>query len=97
MDYNVTLTEAEEIALKSLGISDISAGIQKTISAIAEKQIEEICIFYTLDKLESNQRIGFTNKNDMVISANNEGYIQAIMEFQNKMKSNRSNFGLPFR
>ena len=97
MDYNVTLTEAEEIALNSLGISDISVGIQKTISAIAEKQINEICIFYVLDKLESDQRIGFTNKNDIVISANNEGYMQTIIEFQNKLKSSRLNSGLPFR
>lgn len=85
MEISVSLTESQVIALESFhseGINDIVQGI---INQASSSYINTIAFAYIDNKLSKNQKIGFSNKNDIVISAKNEGFIEAQNYTLNKI------------
>jgi len=86
MDYIVTLTEAEDLALQYVA-ADPQDWIDNAATNRARIAIDEICNLYVKTKLESNQPITATNKSDMVLAAYEEGLIQTAKELTMKSES----------
>lgn len=86
MDYTITLTEAEDLALQY-----VAANPQEWIDNAAHNRariaIDEICQYYTNYKLENNQPITATNKEEMVIAAFNEGLIKTASQRNDEVQA----------
>jgi len=74
MNYTITLTEAENLALQYVA-ADPQDWIDNAATNRARIAIDEICDLYVKTKLESNQPITATNKPDMVLAAYEEGLV----------------------
>lgn len=79
MNYTVTLTEAEDLALQYVA-ADPQEWIDNAVHNRARVAIDEICQSYTNYKLENNQPIAVTNKEDMVIAAFEEGLVKTVIQ-----------------
>lgn len=81
MEITLTLTDAQVIALETIanpksGKSvDTETLVKSVINNLADTQLDKIVSIYVLDKLGQNKKVGFANKNDIVISAKNEGFL----------------------
>ena len=79
MDYTITLTEAEDLALQYVA-ADVDEWITNAATNRARIAIDEICDLYVKTKLENNQPITATNKPDMVLAAYEEGLIKTAAQ-----------------
>lgn len=79
MDYTITLTEAEDLALQYVA-ADPQDWIDNAATNRARIAIDEICDLYVKNKLENNQPITATNKPDMVIAAYQEGLVKTAAQ-----------------
>jgi len=79
MDYTVTLTEAEDLALQ-YAAADVQDWIDNAAHNRARIAIDEICDLYVKTKLESNSPITATNKPDMVLAAYEEGLVKTTAQ-----------------
>jgi len=79
MDYTVTLTEAENLALQ-YAAADPQDWIDNAAHNRARIAIDEICDLYVKHKLDNNQPITATNKPDMVLAAYTEGLVKTAAE-----------------
>lgn len=79
MDYTITLTEAENKAMKYI-VADVNDWIANSATNRARIAINEICDLYVKIKLESNQPITVTNKPDMVLAAYEEGLVKTAAQ-----------------
>lgn len=79
MNYTITLTEAEDLALKYVAASP-QEWIDNAATNRARIAIDEICDLYVKYKLDNNLPITVTNKPDMVIAAYEEGLIKTAEE-----------------
>lgn len=79
MDYTITLTEAEDLALQ-YAAADPYEWIDNAAKNRARIAIDEICQYYTNYKLENNQPITATNKDDMVLAAFQEGLVKSASQ-----------------
>jgi hypothetical protein len=79
MDYTVTLTEAEDLALQYVA-ADPQEWIDNAAINRARIAIDEICDLYVKHKLENNQSIIATNKPDMVLAAYQEGLVKTAAQ-----------------
>ena len=79
MDYTITLTEAEDLALQYVA-ADVDEWIDNAATNRARIAIDEICDLYVKTKLENNQPITATNKPDMVLAAYEEGLIKTAAQ-----------------
>ena len=64
MDYTITLTEAEDLALQ-YAAADVDEWITNAATNRARIAIDEICDLYVKHKLDNNQPITATNKPDI--------------------------------
>jgi len=87
MDYTITLTEAENLALQYVA-ADPQDWIDNAATNRARIAIDEICDLYVKQKLDSNQPITTTNKPDMVLAAYEEGLV--ITAAQRNEESNNN-------
>ncbi len=74
MDYTITLTQAENLALQYVA-ADPYEWIDNAVKTRAQIAIDEICDLYVKFKLDNNQPITVTNKPDMVLAAYQEGLV----------------------
>lgn len=74
MDYTITLTTAQQKALEYVAV-DVQSWIENAALNRARLSTDEICQLYTNYKLENNQAITATNKDDMVLAAYSENLI----------------------
>ncbi len=79
MDYTVTLTEAEDLALQYVA-ADPQEWIDNAATNRARIAIDEICDLYVKHKLDNNQPITATNKPDMVLAAYQEGLVKTAAQ-----------------
>ena len=79
MDYTITLTEAEDLALQYV-TADVDEWITNAATNRARIAIDEICDLYVKTKLENNQPITATNKPDMVLAAYEEGLVKTAAQ-----------------
>ncbi len=79
MDYTITLTEAEDLALQYVA-ADPQDWIDNAATNRARIAIDEICDLYVKHKLDNNQPITATNKPDMVIAAYQEGLVKTAAQ-----------------
>ena len=79
MDYTITLTEAEDLALQYVA-ADPQEWIDNAVTNRARIAIDEICDLYVKTKLENNQPITATNKSDMVLEAYEEGLVKTAAQ-----------------
>jgi hypothetical protein len=79
MNYTITLTEAEDLALQYVA-ADAQDWIDNAATNRARIAIDEICQLYTNYKLENDQPITATNKPDMVLAAYAEGIIKTAAQ-----------------
>ena len=79
MDYTITLTEAEDLALQ-YAAADVDEWITNAATNRARIAIDEICDLYVKHKLDNNQPITATNKPDMVLAAYGEGLIKTAAQ-----------------
>ena len=79
MDYTITLTEAEDLALQYVA-ADADEWITNAATNRARIAIDEICDLYVKHKLDNNQPITATNKPDMVLAAYEEGLVKTAAE-----------------
>jgi len=79
MDYTITLTEAEDLALQYVA-ADADEWITNAATNRARIAIDEICDLYVKTKLENNQPITATNKPDMVLAAYEEGLVKTAAQ-----------------
>jgi hypothetical protein len=79
MDYTITLTEAEDLALQYVA-ADVKTGLTNAATNRARIAIDEICDLYVKTKLENNQPITATNKPDMVLAAYEEGLVKTAAQ-----------------
>ena len=79
MDYTITLTEAEDLALQYVA-EDPQDWIDNAATNRARIAIDEICDLYVKHKLDNNQPITATNKPDMVLAAYEEGLIKTLAQ-----------------
>lgn len=79
MNYTITLTEAEDLALQYVA-ADPQDWIDNAATNRARIAIDEICDLYVKTKLENNQPITATNKPDMVLAAYQEGLIKTAAQ-----------------
>ena len=79
MDYTITLTEAEDLALQYVA-ADPQDWIDNAATNRARIAIDEICDLYVKTKLESNQPLTATNKPDMVLAAYQEGLVKTAVQ-----------------
>ena len=79
MDYTITLTEAEDLALQYVA-ADVDEWITNAATNRARIAIDEICDLYVKTKLENNQPIIATNKPDMVLAAYEEGLVKTAAQ-----------------
>jgi len=86
MDYTITLTEAEDLALRHVA-ADPQEWIDNAAKNRARIAIDEICQYYTNYKLENNQPITATNKSDMVVAAFEEGLIKTSAQRNDEVQA----------
>jgi len=86
MDYTVTLTEAEDLALQ-YAAADPQDWIDNAAHNRARIAIDEICDLYVKHKLDNNQPITATNKPDMVLAAYTEGLVKTAAERNEEVAS----------
>jgi hypothetical protein len=79
MNYTITLTEAEDLALQYVA-ADPQDWIDNAAINRARIAIDEICDLYVKTKLENNQPITATNKPDMVLAAYQEGLVKTAAQ-----------------
>jgi hypothetical protein len=79
MDYTITLTEAEDLALQYV-TADVDEWITNAATNRARIAIDEICDLYVKTKLENNQPLTATNKPDMVLAAYEEGLVKTAAQ-----------------
>ncbi len=79
MNYTITLTEAEDLALQYVA-ADPQDWIDNAATNRARIAIDEICDLYVKTKLENNQPITVTNKTDMVLAAYEEGLVKTAAQ-----------------
>jgi ribosomal protein S11 len=79
MDYTITLTEAEDLALQYVA-ADPQEWIDNAATNRARIAIDEICDLYVKTKLENNEAITATNKPDMVVAAYAEGLVKTAAQ-----------------
>jgi hypothetical protein len=79
MNYTITLTEAEDLALQYVA-ADADEWITNAATNRARIAIDEICDLYVKHKLENDQPITATNKPDMVLAAYAEGIIKTAAQ-----------------
>ncbi len=79
MDYTITLTEAEDLALQYVA-ADPQEWIDNAAHNRARIAIDEICDLYVKNKLENNEPITATNKPDMVLAAYAEGLVKTASQ-----------------
>jgi hypothetical protein len=79
MDYTITLTEAEDLALQYV-TADVDEWITNAATNRARIAIDEICDLYVKTKLENNESITATNKPDMVLAAYEEGLVKTAAQ-----------------
>ena len=79
MDYTITLTEAEQKAMEYIAI-DVDFWITNAATNRARIAIDEICDLYVKYKLDNNESITVTNKDDMVLAAYEEGLIKTAAQ-----------------
>jgi len=79
MDYTITLTEAEDLALQYVA-ADPQDWIDNAATNRARIAIDEICDLYVKHKLENNRPITATNKPDMVLAAYQEGLVKTAAQ-----------------
>lgn len=79
MDYTITLTESESLALQYVAF-DPQEWIDNATTNRARIAIDEICDIYVKYKLDNNQAITVTNKDDMVLAAYEEGIVRTLSE-----------------
>lgn len=79
MDYTITLTESENLALQFVAF-DPQEWIDNAATNRARIAIDEICDIYVKYKLDNNQVITVTNKNDMVLAAYEEGIVKTLAQ-----------------
>jgi len=79
MDYTITLTEAEDLALQYVA-ADPQEWIDNAATNRARIAIDEICDLYVKHKLDNNQPITATNKPDMVLAAYEEGLVKTAAQ-----------------
>lgn len=79
MDYTITLTEAEDLALQYVAANP-QEWIDNAVTNRARIAIDEICDLYVRNKLENNQPITATNKPDMVLAAYVEGLVKTAAQ-----------------
>lgn len=87
MDYTITLTEAENLALQYVA-ADPQEWIDNAATNRARIAIDEICDLYVKNKLENNQPITATNKPDMVLAAYAEGLIKTAAQRNEEVANN---------
>jgi len=86
MDYTVTLTEAENLALQ-YAAADPQDWIDNAAHNRAHIAIDEICDLYVKHKLDNNQPITATNKPDMVLAAYEEGLVKTAAQRNEEVAS----------
>jgi hypothetical protein len=79
MDYTITLTEAEDLALQYVA-ADPQDWIDNAATNRARIAIDEICDLYVKRKLDNNEPITATNKPDMVLADYEEGLIKTAAQ-----------------
>jgi hypothetical protein len=87
MDYTITLTEAEDLALKYVA-TDPQDWIDNAATNRARIAIDEICDLYVKHKLGNNQSITATNKSDMVLAAYEEGLVKTAAQRNEEAANN---------
>jgi hypothetical protein len=87
MDYTITLTEAEQKAMEYIA-ADVDEWITNAATNRARIAIDEICDLYVKTKLESNQPITATNKDDMVLAAYEEDLIKTAAQRNEEAANN---------
>jgi hypothetical protein len=87
MDYTITLTEAEDLALKYVA-TDPQDWIDNAATNRARIAIDEICDLYVKHKLDNNQPITATNKPDMVLAAYEEGLVKTAAQRNEEAANN---------
>ena len=75
MDYTITLTEAEDLALQYVA-ADPQDWIDNAAHNRARIAIDEICKIYTEYKLNNNEPITVVGKDAMVLAAFEEGLVK---------------------
>jgi hypothetical protein len=79
MDYTITLTEAENLALQYVA-ADPQEWVDNAVHNRSAIAIDEICDLYVKHKLDNNQPITATNKSDMVLAAYEEGLVKTATQ-----------------
>lgn len=79
MNYIITLSEAEQKAMEYVA-ADVFDWIENAVKNRARIAIDEICQFYTNYKLENNQPITATSKEEIVLAAFNEGLLKTALQ-----------------
>jgi hypothetical protein len=79
MNYTITLTEAEDLALQYVAANP-QDWIDNAATNRARIAIDEICDLYVKYKLDNNQPITTTNKPDMVLAAYQEGLVKTAAQ-----------------
>jgi hypothetical protein len=87
MDYTITLTEAEDLALQYVAV-DPQDWIDNAATNRARIAIDEICDLYVKHKLDNNQPITATNKPDMVLAAYGEGLVKTAAQRNEEVTNN---------
>lgn len=87
MNYTITLTEAEDLALQYVA-ADPQDWIDNAATNRARIAIDEICDLYVKHKLDNNQPITATNKPDMVLAAYEEGLVKTAAQRNEESNNN---------
>ena len=79
MNYTITLTEAEDLALQ-YAAADVQDWIDNAATNRARIAIDEIVNLYVEYKLSKDEAITATNKTDMVLAAYEEGIVKTAAQ-----------------
>ena len=75
MDYTITLTEAEDMAMQ-YAAADVQDWVDNAVHNRARIAIDEICKIYTEHKLSNNEPTTVVGKDAMVLAAFEEGLVK---------------------
>lgn len=78
MNYNITLTEAQNKALEY--VSEPTDWINNAVNNRCRQAINEICRIYTEYKLNNNEPITAVGKDAMVLAAFEEGIVKTSVQ-----------------
>jgi len=87
MDYTITLTEAEDLALQYVA-ADVQDWIDNAAHNRARIAIDEICKVYTEHKLSNNEAITVVGKVAMVLAAFEEGLVKTGAQRNEEVANN---------